>query len=222
MNEHLQRKRHLTLKAEGLDHQNQTVRITHSGLRCKMQPSGKLKSCSAISQRAKMQRWNISQVCSWALRTLLLPSAKFPKLCRGTLHARSASVSFVSLDHLFSGTPNSRQHVNLFQLLLPLFLLHFLPLLLWDDLIPVLVRTLVKLFFILHRCKVGNLTTKGLHCLTDISLFPKHHLLKHQLRQCFESKMLWIRGLLRYYIIKKISFPLISPLSPQQNLLAEF
>lgn len=190
MKEHLQRKRHLTLKAEGLAKQNPTVKITTFSLRCKKQPSVNLKSRPAISQRAKMQRSNVSQVRSWALCTLPLPSAKFPKLCPGTLHVRSTSVSFVSLDHLFSGTPNSRQHVNLFQLLLSLFFLHFLPLLLWDDLIPVLVRTLVKLFFILHCCKVGNLTTKGFHCLTDISLFPEHHLLKHQLMQCFESKML--------------------------------
>ena len=84
MNEHLQMKRRVTLKAEGLADQNQTVRITTSRVRCKMQPSVKLKFCSAISQRAKMQRWNVSQVCTWALCTRLLPSTKFPKPCPGT------------------------------------------------------------------------------------------------------------------------------------------
>lgn len=95
------------------------------------------------------------------------PSARLPELCPGTLPSTISlqsiriRVSFISLGHLFSGTPNSRQHVNFFQLLLSLLLLNPFPLLLWNDLIPVLVRALFQLFLIFHCCEVGNLKTNG-------------------------------------------------------------
>lgn len=60
--------------------------------------------------------------------------------------------------YLFSRAPDSRQHVDFLQFFLPFFLLHLFPLLLWNDIVPVLLGPLVQLcLFLLHGCKVGHL-----------------------------------------------------------------
>ena len=154
--------------------------ITGSYLNGKMQTLSNSDPRSVVAERGNVQQWNASGGAPkpWALPPV--PLLGFPRLCPWTLRVWAAmqgplpeqsallqpaepkrrDISFISLGHLFSGTSNSRQHVNFFQLLLPLLLLDSLPLLLWNDLIPVLVRTLFQLFLIFHGGEIGNLDTE--------------------------------------------------------------